>query len=49
MDHLVVYDGDHILLAAYDAAFDPITISRELPDEVKQQVADLVSADARRN
>ena len=43
MDHLVVYDGDLVLLAAYDLGSDPILISRDLPTDVTQRIADLVA------
>jgi hypothetical protein len=42
MDHLVAYNGEHVLLAAYDAGSDPIVISRRLPPEVRQEITRLV-------
>lgn len=32
-DHLVVYRGDQVLLAAYDAGFGPVYVSCDLPSE----------------
>lgn len=46
MDHLVVYDGEHVLLAAYDAGSGPIVISRRLPPEVRQEITRLVEGAA---
>ena len=43
VDHLVVYEGDDIFLAAYDAGDDPVTISRALPDETKRRIRELVA------
>lgn len=44
MDHLIVYDGEHVLLAAYDAGMDPIMVSRALPADIRRRIEELVGA-----
>jgi hypothetical protein len=42
-DHLAVYDEDGVLLGAYDVGMDPIWIRRDLPDDVRERIAAVVS------
>ena len=42
-DHLAVYAGDHVLLAAYDVGLDPICMSRALPAPVQRRIFEIVA------
>jgi hypothetical protein len=39
-DHLVVYRGDQVYLAAYDAGFGHVYVSRDLPPETIENLRD---------